>query len=108
MNPLASLSSLAVIIFPGKREEPPSPHAPDQSGGKTFHLPASEQFRRKGNPADIHRTHQGTADGNSLRFSFEGRPTDIHRTHQGKADGNTPSPGTAGESQLTTDKQTTI
>lgn len=80
------------------------PHAPDQSGGKNFHLPASEQIGRKGNPADIHRTHQGKADGNSLRFSFEGRPTDIHRTHQGKADGNTPSPGTAGESQLKTDK----
>lgn len=48
--------------------------------------------------------HQGTADGNSLRFSFERRPTDIHRTHQGTAAGNTPSPGTAGESQLTTDK----
>lgn len=67
------------------------PHAPDQSGERGI-LPT------------FTGPHQGTADGNSLRFSFERRPTDIHRTHQGTADGNTPSPGTAGESQLTTDK----
>ena len=80
MNPLAGLSPLAVIIFPGKREEPP-PH--------TLRTSQEEKLSTS--------LLQSNSEERGILPTFTG-------PHQGTAAGNTPSPGTAGESQLTTDK----
>ena len=86
-------------------EEPPSPRTIRTSQEEKLSTSLLQSnSEERGILPTFTGPHQGTADGNSLQFSFEGRPADIHRTHQGKADGNTPSPGTAGESQLKTDK----
>lgn len=81
MNPLAGLSSLAVINFPGKMEEPPSP--------RTIRTSQEEKLSTS--------LLQSNSEERGILPTFTG-------PHQGTAAGNTPSPGTAGESQLTTDK----
>ncbi|AEA21932.1 hypothetical protein [Prevotella denticola] len=74
MNPLAGLSSLAVINFPGKMEEPPSPRTIRTSQEEKLSTSLLQSnSEERGILPTFTGPHQGTAAGNSLRFSFGGR-----------------------------------
>ena len=77
MNPLADLSSLAVINFPGKREELPSPARSEPVRRKNFPPPCFRAIQEKGescrhSPNPIREQQTATAYASHLK---DGLPT---------------------------------